>query len=78
MFLRGAHVLGLDTADINLAANAGLLEFGVNVRFRHPLVRSAVYRAAAAEDRRAAHAGISRSRDQGNRQGIRQVRSDAH
>ena len=65
VFLRGAHVLGLDTADINLAANAGLLEFGVNVRFRHPLVRSAVYRAAAAEDRRAAHAALAAVTDPG-------------
>ena len=29
------------------AAEAGLLEFGARVRFRHPLVRSAVYRAAS-------------------------------
>ena len=51
VILRGAHVLGLDIADINVAAAAGLLEFGVKVRFRHPLVRSAVYRAAAVSDR---------------------------
>jgi DNA-binding CsgD family transcriptional regulator len=65
LILRGAHVLGLDIADINLAADAGLLEFGVNMRFRHPLVRSAVYRAAAAEDRRAAHAALAAVTDPG-------------
>ena len=65
LILRGAHVLGLDIAGINLAAQAGLLEFGVNVRFRHPLVRSAVYRAAAAEDRRAAHAALAAVTDPG-------------
>ena len=65
VILRGAHVLGLDIAGINLAADAGLLEFGVNVRFRHPLVRSAVYRAAAAEDRRAAHAALAAVTDPG-------------
>ena len=65
LILRGAHVLGLDTGGIDLAADAGLLEFGVNVRFRHPLVRSAVYRAAAAEDRRAAHAALAAVTDPG-------------
>ena len=65
VILRGAHVLGLDIAGINPAAHAGLLEFGVNVRFRHPLVRSAVYRAAAAEDRRAAHAALAAVTDPG-------------
>jgi DNA-binding CsgD family transcriptional regulator len=59
LVLRGAHVLGVDIGGMKLAADAGLLEFGVNVRFRHPLVRSAVYRAAAAEDRRAAHAALA-------------------
>jgi len=65
LILRAAHVLGLDTAGINRAAQAGLLEFGVNVRFRHPLVRSAVYRAAAATDRRAAHAALAAVTDPG-------------
>ena len=61
LILRAARVLGLDTRTVNLAAAADLLEFGANVRFRHPLVRSAVYRAAAADDRRAVHAGAGRS-----------------
>ena len=65
LILRGAHVLGLDTGGLGLAAEAGLLEFGVNVRFRHPLVRSAVYRAAAPEDRRAAHAALAAVTDPG-------------
>ncbi len=65
LILRGAHVLGLDAGGLDLAADAGLLEFGVNVRFRHPLVRSAVYRAAAAEDRRAAHAALAAVTDPG-------------
>jgi len=65
LILRAAYGLGLDIAGITLAADAGLLEFGVTVRFRHPLVRSAVYRAAAAEDRRAAHAALAAVTDPG-------------
>jgi DNA-binding CsgD family transcriptional regulator len=59
LILRAARVLGLDTGTVNLAAAAGLLEFGATVRFRHPLVRSAVYRAAAADDRRAVHEALA-------------------
>jgi DNA-binding CsgD family transcriptional regulator len=59
LILRAAQVLGLDTGIMNRAAAADLVEFGANVRFRHPLVRSAAYRAAAAEDRRAAHHALA-------------------
>ncbi|MGH3410035.1 MAG: AAA family ATPase, partial [Streptosporangiaceae bacterium] len=45
LILRAARGLGLDIGAINLAADAGLLDVGASVRFRHPLVRSAVYRA---------------------------------
>ena len=59
LILRAARVLGLDTGAVNLAAAADLLEFGANVRFRHPLVRSAAYRTAAADDRRAVHEALA-------------------
>src|ERR1700733_9464406 len=59
LIFRAARVLGLDTGAVNLAATADLLEFRANVRFRHPLVRSAAYRAAAADDRRAVHAALA-------------------
>ncbi len=36
-----------------------MLELGVRVRFRHPLVRSAVYRAAPPADRRYAHHALA-------------------
>ncbi len=59
LILRAAQALGLDIRAIDLAAAAGLLDIGANVRFRHPLMRSAVYRAAAAGDRRAAHDALA-------------------
>jgi DNA-binding CsgD family transcriptional regulator len=63
LILRAARLLGLDTGTVNLAAAADLLQFGANVRFRHPLVRSAAYRAAAAEDRRAVHEALAAATD---------------
>jgi hypothetical protein len=38
---------------------AGLLEIGARVTFRHPLVRSAVYRTASPEDRQEAHRALA-------------------
>ncbi|GAB2602037.1 LuxR family transcriptional regulator [Paractinoplanes abujensis] len=49
-----ARRLGVEGAGADAEA-AGLAEFGTRVRFCHPLARSAVYRAASAHDRRAAH-----------------------
>ena len=63
LLLRAAQVLGLDIGAMELAAEAGLLDIGASVRFRHPLVRSAVYRAAAVQDRRAAHEALAASTD---------------
>ena len=59
---RAAARLGVDSA----AANAdmdGLLTIGESVRFRHPLVRSAVYRSAPLEQRRAAHLALAEATD---------------
>ena len=41
-----------------------LLAIGDRVTFRHPLVRSAVYRSAAAEDRRAVHLALAEATDE--------------
>ncbi len=60
---RAARVLGLDIDAAEPAANAGLLDVAAAVRFRHPLLRSAVYRGADAEDRRAAHAALAEASD---------------
>ena len=45
------------------AETDGLLSIGERVTFRHPLVRSAVYKTAAAEDRRAVHLALAEATD---------------
>jgi DNA-binding CsgD family transcriptional regulator len=45
------------------AEGAGLVEFGARVRFRHPLVRSAVYRAASPEERHRVHGALADATD---------------
>ncbi|MGY1606779.1 ATP-binding protein [Geodermatophilus sp. SYSU D00700] len=52
---RAAPRLGIDTSALAPAAEAQLLQIGAEVRFRHPLVRSAVYRGASREDRQRVH-----------------------
>ena len=54
---RASQRIGIDDAAVD--ATEGLLEFGTRVTFRHPLVRSAVYRSANAAERRAAHLALA-------------------
>jgi hypothetical protein len=56
---RAAERLGIGADAIAPAEAAGLIELGARVRFRHPLVRSAVYRAAPQPDRRVAHRALA-------------------
>ncbi|WP_410612288.1 AAA family ATPase [Amycolatopsis sp. lyj-109] len=52
---RAAGELGLGADPAAAAEATGLVEFGPRVRFRHPLVRSAVYRSASAPERHEVH-----------------------
>src|SRR3954468_3013951 len=63
MLWRAAERLGLGAEAATPAAEGGLLEVGARVRFRHPLVRSAVYQAASAQDRRSAHRVLAEATD---------------
>src|SRR5580704_19111897 len=56
---RAAERLGIGAGAAAPVADAGLLTIGERVTFRHPLVRSAVYRAASAAERRAAHRALA-------------------
>jgi DNA-binding CsgD family transcriptional regulator len=60
---RAAGGLGIGTDAAALAVEAGLVEFGAQVRFRHPLVRSAAYRSASSSDRQAAHRALAEVTD---------------
>ena len=60
---RAAGRLGIGAEAAGPAVEAGLAEFGVRVRFRHPLVRSAAYRSAPADDLREIHATLAEVTD---------------
>jgi DNA-binding CsgD family transcriptional regulator len=60
---RAAQRLGLDLDAADPAGLAGLADVGESISFRHPLVRSAVYRDATQADRREAHAALAEVTD---------------
>jgi DNA-binding CsgD family transcriptional regulator len=62
---RAAEVLGIGAAAAIPAAEAGLLEFGARVLFRHPLVRSVVYRSAPLPLRQDVHRALAEVTDPG-------------
>src|SRR5580704_4541883 len=60
---RAAERLGIGPDAAEPAEAAALIEIGARVRFRHPLVRSAAYRAAPAAERREVHRALADATD---------------
>jgi DNA-binding CsgD family transcriptional regulator len=60
---RAAGRLGIPAQAATPAAEAGLLEFGAWVRFRHPLVRAAAYQSASPADRQMVHRALAEVTD---------------
>ncbi|WP_314222743.1 helix-turn-helix transcriptional regulator [Streptomyces zaehneri] len=58
-----AGVLGLPARSAAAAVEAGILDHGGGLGFRHPLIRSSVYAAAPADDRRRIHAALEAASD---------------
>ena len=62
LLLRASEQLGIAVSAVD-AETDGLLAIGERVTFRHPLVRSAVYRSASVEERRAVHLALAEATD---------------
>ena len=60
---RAADELGVDSGALEPAEAARLIEINRRVMFRHPLVRSALYRSAIPQQRRDAHDALARATD---------------
>jgi len=56
---RAAERLGIGASAATPAAEAGLLEFGAQVRFRHPLVRWLAYQSASLQERQELHRALA-------------------
>jgi DNA-binding CsgD family transcriptional regulator len=59
LVLRAGRSLGIDTGALVPAQAARLLDIGERVHFRHPLVRSAIYRAAPRDSRQRVHQALA-------------------
>jgi DNA-binding CsgD family transcriptional regulator len=60
---RTAERLGIPRSAWTPAVDTGLVEFGVRVRFRHPLIRSATYQSASALQRQDMHRALAEATD---------------
>ncbi|MGY6024756.1 helix-turn-helix transcriptional regulator [Streptomyces spinosirectus] len=60
---RAADRLGMTPEEALADGTDGLLSFDLRVTFRHPLVRSAVYRSATESERRSAHLALAQATD---------------
>jgi DNA-binding CsgD family transcriptional regulator len=55
--------LGLDPGAATPAIEAGLIDFGTRVQFRHPLIRSVVYQSTSVADKRNIHRALAEATD---------------
>jgi DNA-binding CsgD family transcriptional regulator len=62
---QAVKVLGIRAGAATPAAEAGLIESGGPVRFRHPLARRAIYRSASPAERQSAHHALAVVTDPG-------------
>jgi DNA-binding CsgD family transcriptional regulator len=60
---RALATLGIATEAVEPAERAGLIQLGSRLRFRHPLVRSAAYRAGSSSERQAVHRALAEATD---------------
>src|SRR5919197_2734795 len=60
---RASALLDVAGTALEPAVRSGLLEVGAHVRFRHPLVRSAVYRSATDLERQSVHGALADATD---------------
>jgi DNA-binding CsgD family transcriptional regulator len=63
LLIRAAELIGLGVEAAAPAEAVGLIELTEQVRFPHPLVRSAIYRAAPLVDKQAAHRALGDATD---------------
>ncbi len=63
LFVRAAANLGVPVDALAPAEAQGCIELGSRMRFRHPLMRSAAYRAANLNERRAVHRALADATD---------------
>ena len=60
---RAAERLGIGPDAAAPAESADLIDLGARVRFRHPLIRSVVYRGASQADKRSVHRALAEATD---------------
>jgi DNA-binding CsgD family transcriptional regulator len=63
LLVGAAAELGIPIDELAPAEADGLLQIGLQVAFRHPLLRSAIYLAATPDQRRAAHRALAAATD---------------
>ncbi len=63
LVFRAAGGLGVEPGALGPAVEAGLVNIGTSVRFRHPLVRAAAYHSAGPGERSGAHRALAEATD---------------